>query len=101
MLDLCRNEKNSVICDYALSNWEEDIQEVIVEPCDTNEDETGYRAVYYKDHSDISHDLVESYIIGASFLKNRLKKLRRAGFDAPMTKEALNIISQKSLRLAS
>ena len=44
----------------------------------------------------------DRYSIGASYLKSRLDKLRRAGFDAPMTKKAINLIDKKKLqRLAA
>jgi len=101
MLDLCHSSEGSTLHGGFLANWEEDIEEVAVEVCDDEEDASGYHVVFYKRCANIGEDLTESYIIGASFLKKRLKKLRKAGFDAPMTKEAINIIKQKSLRLAS
>ncbi len=101
MLDLCHNSDGSALRKSLLANWEEDIEEVAIEPCDEDEDSSGYRVVFYKRCADIGEDLAEAYIIGASFLKKRLRKLRRAGFDAPMTKEALDIIKKSRLRLVS
>ena len=86
----------------ALANWEEDIDEVILEACDRGEDPSGYRVVFYKDPMNIYAKDDDRYSIGASYLKSRLDKLRRAGFDAPMTKKAINLIDKKKLqRLAA
>ena len=82
----------------AVANWEEDIDDVILETCGQDEDPTGYRVVFYKDPMNVYANDEDSYSIGASYLKNRLDKLRRAGFDAPMTKKALNLIDKKKLR---
>ncbi len=82
----------------ALANWEEDIDEVILEACDQEEDPSGYRVKFYKDPIESLGGDEDCYCIGASYLKNRLDKLRRAGFDAPMTKKAINLIDKKKLQ---
>lgn len=89
MLSLSNSSGRHIDAPHA--NWESDVQEIAVEVCDG--DPSGYRVVFYK-----SDDNSESYSIGASFLKKRLAKLRKAGFDAPMTKEAIKIMYQKHLR---
>ena len=87
-LETCR--KN----DYHPANWEADIHDILVEVCDHNEDPSGFRVVFY-------HSVEEDgYRIGASYLKNRLLKLTRAGLDAPMTKKAIGIVDQKRLRFS-
>ncbi len=79
-----------------LANWEEDIDDIIIETCNKDEDPTGYRVKFCKDPvTGLDND--NCYCIGASYLKNRLDKLRRAGFDAPMTKKALNLIDKKKI----
>lgn len=80
-----------------LANWEEDIDEVILESCEHDEDPSGYRVIFYKDQTEDLDNDEDCYCIGASYLKNRLDKLRRAGFDAPMTKKALNLIDKKKI----
>ncbi len=82
----------------ALANWEEDIDDVVLESCEQDEDPSGFRVVFYKDPMNIYASDEDSYSIGASYLKNRLDKLRRAGFDAPMTKKAINLIDKKKFR---
>ncbi len=75
------------------ANWEYDIQDVSVEVCESHEDPLELRVIYHSQADD------SEYRIGASYLNDRLKKLRRAGFDAPMTKKAMNIIDQKRLKI--
>tara|TARA_R110001592_G_scaffold20926_21_gene84841 strand:- start:4948 stop:5208 length:261 start_codon:yes stop_codon:yes gene_type:complete len=81
-----------------MANWEEDIDDVVLESCEQDEDPLGFRVVFYKDPMHVYGRDEDRYSIGASYLKNRLDKLRRAGFDAPMTKKAINLIDQKRLR---
>lgn len=75
------------------ANWEFDVRDISVENCKIEEDPLGYRVVFHKIPDK------EHYCIGASHLYDRLRKLSRAGFDAPMTKKAINIIDQKRLRI--
>lgn len=83
------------VADYRFrqANWEYDIHDVSVESCEKDEDPMGLRVIYHHKAED------DAYSIGASYLDDRLKKLRRAGFDAPMTKKAINIIDQKRLKI--
>ncbi len=74
-------------------NWEEDIQHVGIETCDLEEDPLGYQAIYYKDSP--KNKIVKSYIIGASCLTKRLLMLKKGGFNAPMTEEALRMVCDK------
>ncbi len=83
--------------DYNPANWEADIRDVSVEACDAHEDPLGFRVVFYKRVENENVDAA-GYRIGASYLKNRLRKLTRAGFDAPMTKKAINIVKEKRLK---
>ena len=78
---------------FRQANWEQDIHDVSVEACEKHEDPMGLRVIYHHQAED------DAYSIGASYLNDRLKKLRRAGFDAPMTKKAINIIDQKRLKI--
>ena len=87
-LETCRQSE------YYPANWEADIHDISVEVCDQNEDPLGFSVVFYRDVDE------DGYRIGASYLKNRLMKLTRAGFDAPMTKKAIGIIDQKRLKFA-
>lgn len=80
-----------------LSNWEEDVNGVLIENCKEEVDPSGIRVVYCKDPLDVCVPDEKNYSIGASYLKNRLEKLRRAGFDAPMTKKAINMIDKQRL----
>lgn len=73
-------------------NWENDIEDVAVEACDKTEDPTGYRILYYKSENQSVQEKVKAYCVGGSLLKNRLKKLKHAGFEAPMTQRALHMI---------
>ncbi len=93
MFDPAYNSASGKVQSYLrLANWECDIRDVSVESCDVHEDPMGYRVIYYKDSDD-------DYSVGASYLRDRLKKLSRAGFDAPMTQKAINIIDQKRLKI--
>jgi len=81
-----------------VANWENDIKDVALEACTAEEDPSGYRVLYYKSsgqENEVRSD--DSYRVGGSYLKNRLEKLRRAGYDAPMTKKAINMLDQKKL----
>lgn len=80
------------------ANWESDIADVSVEACNMEEDPSGYRVIFYKNNQRRFHQDDESYSIGASYLKNRLDKLARAGFDAPMTQKAMNLIDQQRIK---
>lgn len=83
------------------NNWEADIGDVFIEACSENEDPLGLRAVFVKDKNRIyiskRNQDFDRYTIGASYLKSRLERLLDAGFDAPMTKKALNLIDEERL----
>ncbi len=81
---------------YSLINWEEDIADVAIEQCSLQEDSFGYRVVYYGDILDDHGEMVVAYVVGASLLPSRLRKLSKAGFDAPMTQRAMEMIESKS-----
>ena len=81
-----------------IANWENDVIDVVLESCALDEDPSGYRAVYHKNApANINKPDGDRYSIGASYLKNRLEKLRCAGFEAPMTRKAINLLDQKKL----
>ncbi len=99
MLNLGYSTKASSLCEYSLINWEENIKDVALEPCDAKEDPFGYLVVFYNDCGDASdsgEDMSVSYVIGASLLRSRLRKLNRAGFAAPMTQKAIKMIEQNN-----
>lgn len=81
----------------AVANWEEDIKDIRVEQCDKEEDPLGYRVIYFRMIDELKDDSTNSYSIGASYLKNRLRKLRKAGFIAPMTQRAIELIDKKRI----
>lgn len=80
-------------------NWESNINQVHVEPCDRQEDPTGYKAVFFvKDKGDKScfdKFKTDSFAIGASYLVKRQENLKKAGYSAPMTHKAINMIESK------
>ncbi len=78
-----------------VANWENDVSEVVLEKCGTDEDPMGYRAVYHKVPANANKFGKDKFCIGASYLKNRLDTLRCAGFEAPMTKKAINMLDKK------
>ena len=85
-------------CIPVVANWENDVIDVVLETCELDEDPSGYRAVYHKTVPANTNVLSSDwYCIGASYLKNRLEKLRCAGFEAPMTIKAINLLDQKRL----
>ncbi len=95
MLNLGYSAQTPRSLGYSLANWEEDISDVIVEQCDLQEDPFGYRVVYYRDcdEDEYNGDAVVAYVIGASLLPNRLRKLSKAGFDVPMTQKAMKMMT--------
>lgn len=76
----------------SFSNWEDDVSGIVLESCAADEDPSGYRVVYHKYPLKANVPDSNQYSIGGSYLKNRLEKLNRAGFDAPMTKKAINML---------
>jgi|GEM_PF-1581868 len=80
-------------------NWESNINQVSVEPCDTQEDPTGYKAVFFVKEkingSSFDRFKTHSFAIGASYLLKRQENLQKAGYAAPMTHKAIHIIENK------
>ncbi len=77
-------------------NWEEDIGRVCVEPCDEKQDPLGYVAVFFvgsKGGKRLGWE--KTYSIGASYLARRQHNLNKAGYKAPMTHKAINLIENK------
>ncbi len=87
-----RKDRISVV-----ANWENDVRDVVLESCEPDEDPTGYRAVYHKVPANSSKAGRDKFSIGASYLKRRLETLSSAGFEAPMTRKAMNMLDQKRL----
>jgi hypothetical protein len=81
-----------------VANWENDVNDVVLESCGLDVDPSGYRVVYHKMPANANKSGRDRFYIGASYLKNRLETLRCAGFDAPMTKKALNMLDKKRLK---
>lgn len=73
-------------------NWEKDVRGVTVEPCDPREDPLGFRAVFVVGEDKPLTQRVNSYVVGASYLRQRLDGIRRAGFEAPMTARAIEML---------
>jgi hypothetical protein len=77
-------------------NWEEDIGQVSVEPCDPKEDPLGYVAVFFvNERREQLSGWKKSFSIGASYLARRAHNLDRAGYTAPMTRRAIDLIEGK------
>ncbi len=75
-------------------NWEKDVHGVALEPCDALEDPMGLRAVFFiKDEKPLTQR-TNCYCVGASYLRQRLDGIRRAGFEAPMTARALELVEE-------
>ena len=75
-------------------NWEADIQDVELEPCDRTEDPLGYHVVYYTGER-LRAAAVKNYVIGASNLVKRLASLKKAGYEAPMTQKAIAMLENR------
>lgn len=77
---------------FTKKNWEHDVTNVAIEPCDSGEDPSGFRAVFY-----LSEDRKEpiSFTVGASTLAQRAKSLAMAGYNAPMTKKAISLLQDR------
>lgn len=76
-------------------NWEANIDQVSVEPCDEQEDPLGYRAIFFVNEGIKRAGWDKTFVIGASYLAQREHNLSRAGYKAPMTHRAINLIEQK------
>ena len=76
-------------------NWEENIRNVIVEPCDVKEDPLGYKAIFFLSLEAAAKTRKKSFEIGASFLAQRHHNLSKAGYKAPMTVKAIAAIEDK------
>ncbi len=86
-------------------NWEKDIDQVSVEPCDLREDPLGYRALFFLQNDDVHQDSRgeeelqadnrEMFVVGASYLAKREQNLANAGYQAPMTHKAIVLVEDK------
>lgn len=76
-------------------NWEHNVQRVGVEACDTAEDPLGLRAVFHIDPTSWNELQTASYTVGASLLTQRLSQLEKAGYKAPMTRQAIQIVEKR------
>ena len=90
--------KNRKGCIPVVANWENDVNDVVLETCEVDEDPSGYRVIYHKIPANTNKPERDRFCIGASYLKNRLETLRCAGFEAPMTKKAINMLDKKKTR---
>jgi hypothetical protein len=70
------------------TNWESDIREVQLEP--DKADPSGFSAVFYLSGAK-ARDVV--FRIGASTLATRARSLSAAGFRAPMTRKAMDLLA--------
>lgn len=76
-------------------NWENNIRKVVVEPCDSQEDPLGYRAVFLLSQESARAQKKKSFVIGASFLAQREHNLVKAGYKAPMTQRAIALVENR------
>lgn len=92
-------------------NWEANIHYVSIKRCSLEEDPLGYKALFHSDVSaghkaDQSASSIDNqagqqafhediFEVGASFLSQRELNLQRAGFEAPMTSKAIDLVQQQ------
>lgn len=89
---LSKNRKGRI---SVVANWENDVNDVELQCCGLDEDPSGYRVVYHKIPANANKSGKDKFCIGASYLKSRLETLHCAGFEAPMTKKAINMLNEK------
>jgi hypothetical protein len=89
-----RVKRKPLESEAVLRNWEADIQDVALEPCDRTEDPLGYHVVYHTGGK-LRAATVKDYVIGASHLVKRLASLKKAGYDAPMTQKAIALLEKR------
>ncbi len=87
----CKALKNP----FFSKNWEEDVRQVSVEPCDPKEDPLGYIAVFFVNEGEKRSGWEKTFSIGASYLARREQNLNKAGYKAPMTNRAISLIESK------
>ncbi len=101
MLSLgCYNNKN-YRSHYHPLNWESNISDISLKSCDIKDDPSGYNVIFYANKIKEDNNKSIAYVIGASLLYNRLRKLNNAGFDAPMTQKAINMLERKASKILS
>lgn len=76
-------------------NWEDEVSSVRVEACRCEEDPLGYRAVFLFDGECAVPQGGNSFVVGASFLEQRQRNLRKSGYKTPMTHRAIALIENK------
>jgi len=72
-------------------NWEGAVAAVALEPCARADDPLCWRAVFR--HAPDPPAGVAVFYVGASLLAARAERLERAGFAAPMTRRALELLA--------
>ena len=75
-------------------NWEKDVRSVVLEACDKGDDPTGLCVIFLVGDERPLSQRVNSYRVGASYLRKRLEGIRRAGFEAPMTVRAIEMVEK-------
>ena len=80
---------------FRSKNWESNIDGVFVEPCDQAEDPLGYRAVFTINELARPTKSDKTFVVGASYLAKREHNLTRAGYQAPMTHQAITLVEEK------
>ena len=88
--------KKSAVKSLQEKNWEQDIDQVCIEPCDFKQDPMGYCAVFYQKRKTGMTGFAKSFVIGASFLSQRESSLSKVGYSAPMTNKAIAMIERKT-----
>lgn len=86
---------------FSDKNWEHGISRVEVQTCHESDDPTGYKAVFYLKHAHAKVMQKDSFAVGASYLKKRLENLTRAGYNAPMTDKALELLNSRLISVAA
>lgn len=75
-------------------NWEADISDVMLVPCERDNDPLGYQAVFFTAEQKRNAASIRDFTVGASHLVPRLASLKKAGYDAPMTKKAITLLEE-------
>ncbi|MDH5723228.1 MAG: hypothetical protein OEY94_07905 [Alphaproteobacteria bacterium] len=77
-------------------NWEEDIDEVVLESCGLTDDPTGFRAKFHRQGMKSKFkESFDTFYIGASHLEKRYRRIIESGYTAPMTEQAIDLFKRK------
>ncbi len=76
-------------------NWEANIARVDIQQCGAEIDPLGYLAVFYLETQEGAEMNSKTFAIGASLLVQRERSLLNAGYQAPMTDDAILLVENR------